>query len=734
MPAITLIMCARAFGRRSIAGDLGDFFSFKVIRKSVDLSAPPYGGIRFRVHALLGNKFFSAFNVDMTTDNIKVRPFDELTSRNLLAFAGLDYPVFPTINISQHFAEKIHAYTYNYEKRENTRVKDLVDLVLLINSNDLNKNKVMDALRKTFTQRNTHLLPEILPAPPEQWKEEFAALAAECGLEIMLESEVFNSWLEQQDALGFLADNADEDWIVVYCTLTHSFIHAVFVPNGNLNPLDIDDLLCWNGNAYGSGWGIAMSKTDAWIEPTLTGFASDSLKTGEQLVFVRDFAGVDEHPTYFELLQKLVHVCEMHFVGELGAWCKLAQGKKKPVARVAYDEGWCVVLLHRDIIATYASLSRMTLVRMFDFPRYNQQKFVGWHDIALKKMPAKNNIYYNQRLMPGYASCNTGIQLIDIAMPIKEIVNKFFNIAHNENRKHEKFIVLDWKNRKICEVSCAPDATVNYFTASKDLPFELSPVFFDQEVLLRYKSDSKKYKVTENEISCRGAWSLPYDINAAGQVYAYLLDLRQIPCKEQSYWKIFNENPLITNLNQQPLQLLKDTLSDSSFKAHFLGSWEFNPGSLQSLKDLLLKLQCPWWKMSSLDAIEQLNYPTADSEDDWQREIIALDQLLVEGLQHKWLSSRAKSLGCNVDSKWKSLKLLEQCLIYSGVDEDRAKQIILPLRKLHNLRSKSSHTKSKDMSKLSKQAISDHGSYYKHYNYLVDTSRRTFLELIDRIR
>lgn len=545
-------------------------------------------------------------------------------------------------------------------------------------------------------------------------------------------SEAFNIWLEQKDALTFLAKNADEDWIVVYCTLDHSFIHGVLVPKANLNQPNIDDLLSWNGNAY-NGWGIVMSKTDAWIGSPLENFDSNTLKGGEQLVFIRDFVGVDEHPTYVELLQKLVHVCEIHFVEELGAWCKLAQGEKTPVARVAWDKGHCVVLLHRDIITTYASLSQMALVRMFDFPRYNQQSFIGWHDFSPKKMPAKNNIHYDQRLMPGYASCNRGIQLVDIAVSSQEITKNFiFN--GDKNRRYEKFVTLDWRNRKICEVSCAPDATANYFTASEDLPFELSPAFFDQEVLLRYKSDSKKYKVTENKISCRGAWQLPYDTNAAGQVYAYLLDIRKIPFKEQSYWKIFNEKPLITNLNQKPLQLLQDTLSDASFKAHFLGSWEFKPGLLQSLKGTLRNLKCSWWKMSSLDALKRLNYPVAHSEDEWKREIIALEQLLVEGLRHKWLRNRAKSLGCNVNSEWKSLKLLEQCLIYSGVDEDRAKQIISPLRTLHNLRSKSSHTESREMAELSKQAIRDHGSYRKHYNHLVDTSRRTFLELSDRIR
>ena len=102
---------------KALSEDLGDFFSFKVTKKSVELSAPPYGGIRFHVRAMLGEKLFSEFNVDMTIDDVKVQPFEELASRNLLAFAGLDCPVFPCINVAQHFAEKIHAYTYNYGEK-----------------------------------------------------------------------------------------------------------------------------------------------------------------------------------------------------------------------------------------------------------------------------------------------------------------------------------------------------------------------------------------------------------------------------------------------------------------------------------------------------------------------------------------------------------------------------------------------------------------------------------------
>jgi hypothetical protein len=80
----------------------------------------------------------------------------------------------------QQFAEKIHAYTLP-RNAPNSRVKDLVDLALLIRSGGLDKQRILDALRLTFERRGTHDLASLLP-PPADWQIPFQALAEECGL------------------------------------------------------------------------------------------------------------------------------------------------------------------------------------------------------------------------------------------------------------------------------------------------------------------------------------------------------------------------------------------------------------------------------------------------------------------------------------------------------------------------------------------------------------------------
>ncbi len=64
----------------------------------------------------------------------------------------------------------------------NTRTKDLVDLVLLIEHGPPEPADVRRALEATFSTRATHPLPTTLQPPPGAWKTEFTGMAAEAVL------------------------------------------------------------------------------------------------------------------------------------------------------------------------------------------------------------------------------------------------------------------------------------------------------------------------------------------------------------------------------------------------------------------------------------------------------------------------------------------------------------------------------------------------------------------------
>lgn len=88
----------------------------------------------------------------------------------------------PCYPINQQVAEKAHAYTRPHVTGEGTRVKDLVDLLLLAGLETATVNGLRQALDITFAMRTTHPLPRQLPPPPANWRLPFRRLSREVQL------------------------------------------------------------------------------------------------------------------------------------------------------------------------------------------------------------------------------------------------------------------------------------------------------------------------------------------------------------------------------------------------------------------------------------------------------------------------------------------------------------------------------------------------------------------------
>lgn len=115
--------------------------------------------------------------------DICFEPFERIKGKDWLDFCGIPAPICLVISVEQQLAEKIHAYTLPREHGYNTRVKDLVDIALLIQSYEMDHERVVAALQQTFARRDTHELPDTLNSPPQEWNGTFDALAKQCHLE-----------------------------------------------------------------------------------------------------------------------------------------------------------------------------------------------------------------------------------------------------------------------------------------------------------------------------------------------------------------------------------------------------------------------------------------------------------------------------------------------------------------------------------------------------------------------
>ena len=163
--------------------DLQDGFEFTIGAPTMDLDAAPYGGSRFPVEAQMAGRRFASFHLDVSAGDVLREPFEILEGQDWLGFAGIARAKLPAISREEQFAEKLHAYTLPRTGRPNTRVKDLVDMVLLFNSGTIDQTRLAENIQATFRRRGTHDVPTSLPPPQANWEATFGKTAAECGLD-----------------------------------------------------------------------------------------------------------------------------------------------------------------------------------------------------------------------------------------------------------------------------------------------------------------------------------------------------------------------------------------------------------------------------------------------------------------------------------------------------------------------------------------------------------------------
>ncbi|WP_262964286.1 hypothetical protein [Methylobacter psychrophilus] len=524
----------------------------------------------------------------------------------------------------------------------------------------------------------------------------------------------FECWVQQKEVASCLENEAQDEYIILYASLPHTFIHTVLIPIAEPEEEIINDLLKWSYNPF-SSWSLVCSSDNAWIEPPLSGSRSKTLKSGEQIIFGRSFDGDPSQKNYYELNQKIAHVLDVHFVSERNSWCKLDDhGDIDDIFKIINintfprNQEGTIICVKRDVLGGFASVENLRLMRMFDFTRYRSDNFSGWGNSREHSTFNNSNfIFGTLSIASGIGSYSTGFQLIDIKVPKEQVVNTAWGKSETEDEKEYcTYIASDLKNKVIAEISCNPSCLSNYFTVS-ELPFEVTPAFFKPEVLSKYKSDRAKYKLDSRSIECRGSWHLKtFDINSAGQVHTYLIYLSNLPYHEQLHWKQFNENP-------------KAPLSDRAIKTDFEGQFyeEYDPlPSLKRKLDTLYSEDVNWWKLRDQEAPGKVHYPYTNSRDEWAEEILNLDQLLVEGLEEKWLRKKAKDLKCNPDERLRALKLIEIILVAANFEEFHAREIMSSLHIVHNLRSVlKGHTSGTKAEKIRKDALTEHGSFRKHF-------------------
>jgi len=447
---------------------------------------------------------------------------------------------------------------------------------------------------------------------------------------------------------------------------------------------------------------------------------SATIAKGEQVIFARDFEGHHDQRHYFELSQKIAQLIGLHHVPSRQSYCRLDEdGDVEEVVRITHFDDNHLITIKRSEFDLYLEMARSVAVLLFDSTRFDPSEFAGWSHAEVDSAElAEDQIYYRGQTNLGKESYRRGFAVIKPRTSPGS--RRKLPWEADDPKQYATFITQDWKNDRVCEWPCDPDQLGNYFTKS-DLPYFTSPTFFRPEVLQKYKTDTDKYRIESRQIHCRGTWSLTtYDINEAGQVHTYIGYLGHLPYAEQLYWKSFNQAP-------------KATISARAYKTDFMAQFDTSHDPLVSLKSRLERLavqQSPWWQLKDEKAIQRAHYPYTDSQDEWANEIMALDQLVVEGLNRAHFKAKTESLSVKVDPQWQSIKLISECLGAQSINVDEANAIVKPLQSLHGLRSKmKGHLGGSEAKGIRNEILSAHGNFKTHYRKLVSECDRAIKSL-----
>ena len=166
---------------RAAAEDLDDHFAFAILGTEEVREGDTRLALRYRFEASVAGVAFEPLQVDVTTLAPEVWEVEAAQRPGLLSAVGLGPVEVMLVPLERQVAEKLHAYTRRYNG-ESTRVRDLVDLVIIRLFESVDARRLRDEIPRTFARRGTHPLPDEIPAPPADWARAYSEEARAVGI------------------------------------------------------------------------------------------------------------------------------------------------------------------------------------------------------------------------------------------------------------------------------------------------------------------------------------------------------------------------------------------------------------------------------------------------------------------------------------------------------------------------------------------------------------------------
>jgi hypothetical protein len=540
----------------------------------------------------------------------------------------------------------------------------------------------------------------------------------------LIQKRYFDSfnWAKNREVYNFLMQSVGRDipiYLYDHSKLIHVFIVSVLVSSENLKKIKCylkENPDNWNikvTSVYGYGYDFDDNKEiNAKLYPPLLDSSTEILAGSIPILFLRYHPLQKESPAYVEINQQISHPHNLHYDSNLKSYIRLNElGDPDEVVKIVLRDRKNLVTMNEEVLNFHCHLGKYTHIRFFDFTRKCSNKdielFENYNDLW------NNDIFKGKTGNENGFTWLRGFQIMPQTMSDETFMDLLLD---RENRKYVSFLIQDWRNKRIVEWTSDPGQLGNYFVES-DLPFEISPAFFSKEVLKKYKDNPGKYFLTHWRIECRGGWGIPYNINDADQVSAFIKDLSYLPYKEQLHWKQYNEKP-------------KASLSKTTIRRAFFGEWVNDDDPLIDLKkelqnDLTIDSQVIW-KTPSKDEIQSINYLTSDNQKEWESDFSILKKVIIESFIESKIRKAVYDI-CQPEEKerdkikeMKSIALLQLYLRKISIKEESVAIITEPLFEVNSIRNKiSNHKLGSQAQKKIKEIKHTFGSFTEHHKDVI---------------
>lgn len=146
-----------------------DFFEFRIDRfRPTVAEGAPSSIWRASLDGRLDGRTFDRVVADIVVGGRDTDRVESLPLPGTLAFAGLPPVAILTVDLDQHFADKLHAMIRWRGERRSTRVKDLADLMLFIGTGFEPTSDLVRAVSEVFASTGDPF-PDEIPDPPSEW-------------------------------------------------------------------------------------------------------------------------------------------------------------------------------------------------------------------------------------------------------------------------------------------------------------------------------------------------------------------------------------------------------------------------------------------------------------------------------------------------------------------------------------------------------------------------------------